>query len=65
MCKDKINAFNQMLRYCEAQIIAIKKDVPEKNTPRQITNGGKLLAYNKIKVKLKRLISIQEKLLNS
>lgn len=47
-----LKATEQMIYYCEAQINKIKSGTKEANTPRQITNGGKLLAYNKVLTKL-------------
>lgn len=48
-----MKATEHIIRFCQKEISIIKSGNPVKNSPRQITNGGKLLAYNKVLVKLK------------
>jgi hypothetical protein len=60
MKNERTIAFEYVLRYCDVQIESVKKDNPEPNTPRQITNGGKLLAYNKIKGRLTAFINTSQ-----
>jgi hypothetical protein len=50
--KGKMNATKEMISFVQKQIISIKDQRPLPNSNRQITNGGKLLAYNKVLQKL-------------
>lgn len=57
-------ATEHMIYFCKAEIKKIKESKVEPNTNRQITNGGKLYAYNKILQKLlvkKKVIQIKKR----
>jgi len=45
-------ATERMIYFCKAEMKKIKEDTAKPNTARQITNGGKLHAYNKMLSKL-------------
>lgn len=45
-------ATDRMIRFCKAEIKKIKQGKTEPNTNRQITNGGKIIAYNRMVQKL-------------
>ena len=42
-----------MIQWTEKKIIQLKSNHAEGNSPRQITKGGKLKAYNDILIKLR------------
>ena len=47
-----LKATENMIFFCKREIESIKKSDVTPNTNRQITNSGKLLAYNKMLTKL-------------
>lgn len=47
-----LKATERMIYYCKRSIEGIKNSGAKPNTTRQITNGGKLLAYNRMLRKL-------------
>lgn len=47
-----VSATKQIMKFVEKEIKKIVDSNTEPNTPRQITNGGKLQAYNKVLQKL-------------
>lgn len=60
----KIDTCEQIIRYLNKEIELIKNSPLEKNTPRQITNGGKLHAYRKAIGKAKVIQNIGKKYLD-
>ncbi len=57
------NLAKQMIRFCQKEIDKTKHRTP-KNSIRQITNGGKIAAYNKVIQKLlvkKRIVEIKRR----
>lgn len=59
----KIDTCEQIIRYLNKEIEIIKSRPSEKNTPRQITYGGKLHAYRKALSKAKTIQEIGKKYL--
>lgn len=50
--KGKRDAYFEIKKFILKQIEQYKNEEPEKNTPRQITKGGKLIAFNRLKTLL-------------
>lgn len=57
--KGGIKAIQTIIDYINSEIVTISTSNPKSNTPRQITNGGKLLALNKL---LNKCISIKNRI---
>lgn len=57
MLHSQRDTYEKILRFVEKEIEKVKTSSTEKNTPRQITNGGKLVAYNKVRSKIKSALN--------